>query len=165
MSARRRVTARAPSVGAALAALAIFAGCGGGSADQRESVPGGAAAGDVEVIDAWSDALRAGDVEQAASYFKLPSLAENGTPPLRLDTRAKILAFNESLPCGAKLVRATSTGRFTTATFELTDRPGGGCGPGTGSTARTAFAIEDGKISEWRRVPDEPAAPPGGEVV
>lgn len=145
----------------ALLATLVLAGCGGGSDEPEEaSVPGGADAADVEVIESWSDALRSGDVEKAADYFELPSLAENGTPPLELDTREKVLAFNESLPCGAELVRASSEGDVTTATFELTERPGPGrCGSGTGERASTAFVIEDGKIAEWRRAPAEQSAP------
>ncbi|MGZ5419634.1 MAG: hypothetical protein ACXWES_03865 [Solirubrobacterales bacterium] len=158
---------RSPPIPIALVVAAVLAGCGGGDSAEQGSakVPGGGDSADVEVIDAWADALRSGDVEKAASYFELPSLAENGTPPLKLDTRAKALAFNKSLPCGAKLTRATSAGRFTTATFTLTDRPGGGCGPGTGGTARTTFVIEDGKITEWRRVADEPETPLGGQAI
>jgi hypothetical protein len=149
------------------AALAVaLGGCGGLGPDDpdRTDVPGGGDSADVEVIEAWSEALRAGDVEEAASYFAIPSLAENGTPPIPLRSEAEVLAFNESLPCGAVLVSATSAGHFTTATFKLTDRPGGGCGPGAGGTARTSFAIEDGKIVEWIRVPDEPSLPEGRVV-
>jgi hypothetical protein len=146
---------------AALLAAGCGGGSGGGSGDNGAAVPGGADSADVEVIGHWVDALRAGDVEKAASYFAVPSLVENGTPPLKLDTRAKALLFNRSLPCGAKLIRATSAGRFTTATFKLTDRPGGGCGPGVGQTARTTFVIEDGKITEWHRVSDQPEPAPG----
>ncbi len=151
---------RALSMLSLLAALAI-AGCGGGSDEpEQASVPGGADAADVEVIEGWSDALRSGDVEKAADYFELPSLAENGTPTLALDTREKVLAFNESLPCGAELVSANSDGEVTIATFELTERPGpGSCGSGAGETAHTAFVIEDGKITEWRRAPAEQTAP------
>jgi hypothetical protein len=149
---------------AVLAIAALLAtGCGGSGDDSggSASVPGGADPADVEVIGDWIDALRAGDVEKAASYFAIPSVAENGTPPLKLDSRAKIVLFNRSLPCGAELIRASSAGRFTTATFRLTDRPGGGCGPGVGQTARTTFVIEDGKITVWRRVSDRPAPAPG----
>jgi len=151
---------------ALLAVAALLAGCGSSNSGDGESasVPGGADSADVEVIADWVDALRAGDVEKAASYFAIPSVAENGTLPLKLDSRAKVLLFNRSLPCGAKLVKASSAGRFTTATFKLTDRPGGGCGTGVGQTARTTFVIEDGKITEWRRVSDRPAPAPGRTV-
>jgi hypothetical protein len=42
------------------------------------------------------------------------------------------------------------------ATFRLTERPGEGvCGTGVGHTARTAFRIRHGRISEWLRVADQ----------
>jgi limonene-1,2-epoxide hydrolase len=144
-------------------ALAIgLAGCGSGSKDSGDSatatVPGGADAGDVKVIDGWATALKTGDVDKAASYWALPSTASNGTPPLQLQTREQVIAFNNALPCGAVLVKATTDSGLTTATFKLTDRPGGGCGRGVGGQASTVFKIEDGKIAEWRRAPD-----PGGQ--
>ena len=138
-----------------VAALAIVAtaGCGGGSS-RRDASPAG-------VVRAWSDALRHGEVAQAARYFEVPSLVANGGPPQRLTTGAQILEFNAGLPCGAKLV-ATERGPrgFTIATFVLTERPGPGtCGAGVGSTARTAFRVRGGKITDWLRVQDIPAAP------
>jgi hypothetical protein len=133
-----------------------LAGCGGGGGSESGGEPkiaGDADPGDVRVIDAWVTTLRRGDVEAAARYFAIPSVAEN--PPLLLHIRNLDDArrFNESLPCGARLVRAETQGQFTTATFRLTERPGPGtCGPGTGGAAKTSFVIRDGKIVEWRRV-------------
>jgi hypothetical protein len=110
------------------------------------------------VIRHWADTLRRGDVRGAAALFALPSIVSNGTPPVTLHTRADARLFNASLPCGARLIRTSSSGRFTTATFRLTERPGpGSCGGGVGLTARTTFVIRAGKISEWRRVADRPA--------
>ena len=158
--------------------LAALAGCGDGSdsdsstsalpdategtdppaAPPREA-PGDADPEAVAVIGAWVDALRSGDVEAAADYFAIPSVAENGPLLAQIDSRDDAVQFNESLPCGARLIRAESTGEFTTATFRLTERPGAGrCGPGAGETAETAFVIRDGRIVEWRRVGE--AAPP-----
>jgi hypothetical protein len=155
---------------ALVAATALCAaGCGsdddpaetGGSGGQAPSseVPGGADPDNVQVIDDWSRTLSEGDVEGAADYFAIPSVAQNGTPPLDLDSREDVIAFNRALPCGAELVEATEENGFIVATFELTDRPGGGCGPGVGGEAKTAFVIEDGKIAEWRRAADEPVEP------
>jgi hypothetical protein len=152
--------------------LVPLAGCGGGSdsdgpdstlpdateeteppAAAPREVPGGADPEAVAVIGAWVDALRSGDVEAAADYFAIPSVAENGPLLVQIDSRDDAVDFNESLPCGARLIRAESSGEFTTATFRLTERPGPGrCGPGTGGTAETAFVIRDGRIVEWRRV-------------
>jgi hypothetical protein len=117
------------------------------------TIPGGADAADARVIDAWSRTLRRGDIDGAAGYFALPSVAENGPQLVRIADRGDARVFNASLPCGARLVRAVDEGDFTVATFKLTERPGPGtCGDGTGHTAQTAFVIADGKIKEWRRV-------------
>jgi hypothetical protein len=124
----------------------------------------------VAVIRAWSDALRQGDVRRAATYFALPSLMINGpdssgnalvTP---IDSRAAAQAANEELPCGAKFISADRRGRYVNALFRLTNRPGpdGGCGTGTGQTARTNFVITDGRIVQWIRAPDDPGDNAGG---
>jgi hypothetical protein len=156
---------------ALLAGIAItitLAGCGGGDGSESggdAKVAGDADPGDVRVIDAWVTALRGGDVDTAARYFAIPSVAEN--PPLLINIRDLDDArrFNESLPCGARLVRAETQGQFTTATFRLTERPGpGNCGPGTGASAKTSFVIRDGKIVEWRRVDAGGAEAPGRTV-
>jgi hypothetical protein len=137
----------------------------GGAGGDGQQIAGDADPSDVRVIDAWSDALRSGDVEGAAGYFAIPSVAENG-PLLRLRDRHDVRLFNASLPCGAVLVRAESQGDFTTATFRLTERPGpGACGPGTGQDAQTAFVIEEGRIAEWRRVAVGGAEPAPGEAI
>jgi hypothetical protein len=123
----------------ALAAV-VCAGCG--------------SATDVSVIRDWAQALRAGHVDQAASYFALPAIVENGTPPVRIVDRAQARDFNELLPCGARLIRSSRHGAYIFATFRLTNRVGGNCGSGTGLLAATAFLIRHGKIAEWRRLPD-----------
>ena len=145
--------------------ILALAGCGGGSGGDAPSVPGGADPEEIAVIDGWTKALADGDLEAAAGYFRLPSIVQNGTPPIRLDSDRDVLAFNASLPCGAELVRAEDRGRYVLATFKLTERPGAGeCGQGVGLEARTAFAIEDGKITEWRRAPNPGAPPPNGQI-
>jgi hypothetical protein len=153
------VTARLiATVGAG--ALIALGGCG---SDDDDAVPGGADPDAVEVIKHWSDELRAGDVLAASERFAVPSVVQNGAPPLALTDRRGVEAFNRSLPCGAKLTEAERSGRFTIATFELTERPGPGeCGDGVGETAKTAFVIHNGLITEWRRVVDtEEVAPTG----
>jgi hypothetical protein len=145
----------------AVTGLLTVAGCGGSS--DQSSVPGGADADAVRVIMGWADELRAGHVEDASDFFSLPTVVQNGTPPLQLTDRREVVEFNESLPCGARLTRAESRGRFTIATFVLTERPGPGeCGAGVGDTAETAFVIHEGHISEWRRVVEtQPSEPTG----
>ena len=140
---------------ATLAVSAALAGCGGSGSSTTTSadMPGGANSADVAVIKAWADALRAGNIQTAAGYFAIPSVAENGPILLHIHGAEEARRFNESLPCGAILIRAQSAGEFTTATFRLTERPGPGvCGPGAGTTAETSFVIRDGKIAQWRRV-------------
>jgi len=116
------------------------------------------------VIRAWSDALRRGDVRGAARFFALPSemiagVDSNGQPAvITIATQADAEVANEGLPCGAKFLSADRRGRYVNALFRLTDRPGqgGGCGAGTGQTARTNFVIAGGRIVEWIRAPDDP---------
>jgi hypothetical protein len=165
---------RAASLSLAVAAATIaLAGCGGGGSDTTisgesgtsEAIPGNADPASVGVIRGWVDSLRQGDVEGAASYFAIPSVAENGPILTRITNHAGAVAFNRSLPCGARLTRAESAGKFTTATFRLTERPGPGrCGSGTGGKAETSFVIRDGKIVQWRRVGATPEPAPGQAV-
>ena len=143
---------------AVLAVLGMAALTGCGSSDKGKdstTIVGGADPATVQVIKNWADELRAGDVTAASERFALPTVVQNGTPVLRLTTRTEVEAFNRSLPCGARLTAAVSTGRFTVATFVLTERPGPGeCGDGVGESAKTAFVVRDGLITQWRRVVD-----------
>jgi hypothetical protein len=108
-----------------------------------------------KAIRGWSDTLRHGDIAGAARYFALPAVVANGSPPLRMATRAQAEQFNRALPCGAKVVRLErGAHRYVIATFRLTERPGPGrCGSGTGALAQTAFRIRDEHITLWLRVP------------
>ena len=113
-----------------------LAGCGGGGESESGGEPkvaGDADPGDVRVINAWVTALRRGDAA-AARYFAIPSVAENGPLLLHIKSLDAARRFNESLPCGARLVRAETQGQFTTATFRLTERPG----PASAGRARAA---------------------------
>jgi hypothetical protein len=150
------VASRITALLMALSVLALSA-CGGGNSASTSTattnLKGDANPADVQVIAGWVNSLRHGDVDAAAGYFAIPSVAENGPVLLRIRSTEDAVRFNESLPCGARLIRADSTGEFTTATFRLTERPGPGtCGPGTGSVAKTSFVIRDDKIAQWRRV-------------
>ena len=147
-----------------LAACVLVAGCGGGGSAKPARAPAGLAprAGEVRVIRRWADTLRAGDTAGAARFFGVPLIVENGTPPQLLRSRAAVRAFNESLPCGARLLSTRRRDRYTIATFRLTNRPGGACGAGVGGTAATAFRLRGGRIVEWLRVPvggGEPTPP------
>ena len=104
----------------------------------------------VQVIRAWSDALRDGDVHGAARLFALPSEMINGIAApmeqvsvIRIDTVAQAEAANETLPCGATFLSADMRGRYVNALFELTGRPG----PGGSRTAVPGAARRHARIS------------------
>lgn len=145
----------------AAALLAVAIAVGGCSDSPKKRSPGGSGGAspaavpnqDARVIRQWSDLLRKGKVDAATTLFAIPATVQNGTGPLLLDSRRLVFGFNQSLPCGAELLTTTRRGPYTIGTFRLTDRPGGGCGTGSGEKAATAFRIVDGKIVEWLRVP------------
>jgi hypothetical protein len=159
-----------------LVALALAGCAGGGDGDKRAASPtptatraatpppatGRVTAGEEATIRGWADALRGGDVEAASRYFALPASVSNGTPPVALRTLRAVRFFNETLPCGARLVATERAERgFVVATFRLTERPGAGeCGAGTGNRAYTAFLIRDGRIEQWVRVAGTGESPP-----
>ena len=139
-----------------VAAVLALSSCGGDDSPATSEPDGPAetaetAASDVEVIREWSEALTEGDIDAAAEYFAIPSVAENGIT-IKIETIDDARLFNESLPCGAELESTEAEGEFITATFRLTTRPGVEVCPGDGATAQTSFVIEDGAIAEWRRV-------------
>ena len=126
---------------------------GSGAGSRGPEIAGDADPADAELIERWASTLRRGDIDGAARFFAIPSVAENGPALIRIHDRDDARLFNASLPCGARLIAASAEGHFVVATFRLTERPGpGSCGTGTGHTASTAFVIEDGKFVEWRRV-------------
>jgi hypothetical protein len=122
-------------------------------------------AGEVRVIRGWADALRAGQLAKASSFFAIPAHVLDGTNPLReLPDRQAVRQFNRGLPCGAQLVEAVrGQGWFVRATFKLTERTGPGARPctGAGNLAETIFLIENRHIVQWLRQPDPPQA--GGD--
>jgi hypothetical protein len=124
-----------------------------------ERATGPAEAASRRTINAWLHALRSGNVERAAHYFRLPSRFQNGTPVLTVDSERERIAINISLPCGARATDMGGAGDYTVVTFRLTRRPGGDCGTGVGNHARGAIRVQGAKITEWYRLPDEP----GGE--
>lgn len=134
-----------------------LAACGNGGGPAKGPCAG--RSGDEQVICNWTESLRHGDTKAAAAYFAVPAFVQNGTPTLRLGSRDAVLVFNESLPCGAKLIGTRRQGRYTVASFRLTRRPGGDCGSGVGGIASTAFLIEKKRIRAWLRVPESDALP------
>ena len=161
---RSRVASAALS---SLAALTLTA-CGYATEVRERTPPGDADPRAARVVEEWTRALNDGDVDKAASYFAIPSIAENGPSVIQIRDRSDALLFNRSLPCGAELLRAEEEGGLLIATFRLTERPGPGtCGSGTGARAKTSFRIEDGKIAVWQRVPTvgESTPPAPSDVV
>jgi hypothetical protein len=165
----------APAVLAALAA----AGCGGGGGDDKRSAstkPAPRATPSVipttppattpeptlreerSIVEGWANALARSDVDRATTYFSLPAVVEQGDA-FRLRRRAQVRLFNDGLPCGARVIGAERQAGFLVASFRLKERPGHTC-DSPGGTARVAFRFRDGKISEWRQVPDPPDPAP-----
>jgi hypothetical protein len=107
---------------------------------------------EVKVIRGWSDALRAGHVSAAASFFALPVLVADGVNPLHsLKKRGDVVDFNKTLPCGSKLVNThRGESSFVIAKFKLTERPGRDDCTKVGNAAYTAFLIERRHIVQWR---------------
>ena len=110
------------------------------------------------VLDGWTRAVREGDLDAAARYFRLPLIVAEGTP-IKVETRARLREFLDALPCGARLVEVGHSGPYVVGTFRLTERPGHQC-DGPGALARVGFVFRRGKITEWRRLPDDPSAQP-----
>jgi hypothetical protein len=122
--------------------------------DKAKARTGRPTADEVAVIRGWADALRKGRVNEAADYFEIPAVVENGTGEVSLETTDDVRNFNRLLPCGAKLMKtARADDSFVLATFELTERPGPGeCGAqSVGTRAKTSFLIEDRHIVQWMR--------------
>jgi hypothetical protein len=155
-----------------LVASAALAGCGGGSSPGRPTAPAASATATTapatprvpsgpptaaRVIRRWADTLRAGNEAGAAALFALPAIIQTdpAQPAVKVTSRDEVLAFNHALPCGAIVLRTERRGAYVETLFRLVQRPGATC-DGPGQTARAAFRIRDGKITEWRRRLDDP---------
>jgi hypothetical protein len=153
----KRIAALGAVLVGAVALILVISG--GGDSEPASEVPGGADPESVQVVVDWAQALSQGDEEAAASYFAIPSFAQNGLS-FHISTATEALKFNESLPCAAVVEEAVDEGRYIIVTFRLGEKiNSNACGDGAGETARTAFLIEGGKIIEWRRVANEPEGP------
>lgn len=110
------------------------------------------------VVKRWLRALTQGDVGAAAETFADGAVVQNLQPPMRLADRAAREAFNRQFPCGAEIVDASSVEGYLVVTYRLTDRVDSRC-DGPGGRAAGTIKVEDGKMTEWYRLPD-PAGPP-----
>ncbi|HEY7076366.1 MAG TPA: hypothetical protein VH418_13395 [Solirubrobacteraceae bacterium] len=107
---------------------------------------------EIAVIRGWSEAVRAGRVEEATRYFAVPATIENGATVV-MRARKQLRLFNRTLRCGAKLLRwERGPHRRVVATFTLTQRRGGNCSATPGTLAAVAFLIRHRRIEQWRQV-------------
>jgi hypothetical protein len=118
-------------------------------------------AGAERVIRGWSDALRGSDVERATSFFSVPLVVSQGTAGV-LGSRARVREFNDGLPCGSRVTGVKRDGEYFVASFVLTERPGKRC-DAPGASARVAFKLRGGRLSEWRQLVGQ-APPPDLET-
>lgn len=105
------------------------------------------------VVRTWSEALNAGDNETAADLFAEGAVVIQGGSALQLATREAAIIFNRSLPCSGAIVDFSFVDNAIVATFELGDRPQGGCDAEPGTLAAAVFVIEDGLIQLWQQIP------------
>jgi hypothetical protein len=108
----------------------------------------------VRVVRSWLDDLRRGDVKDAAGLFAVPSRFQNISSIQIIHSRLDAVRINGSLPCGARLISAGAAQGFVVYRAELTERPGGNCGSGSGDPVRGAILVRSGHIAEWYRLPD-----------
>jgi limonene-1,2-epoxide hydrolase len=121
------------------------------------AAPAAAAGKPREVVRAWSAALNANDNARAAALFAPNARVVQPGIDVPLTSHKLALAFNESLPCGGKIVAIAVAGNRATATFVLSERPKHRCdAPGTKAAA--LFVVRAGKIVRWQQV----AVPDGG---
>lgn len=138
----------------AIVALALAAGgCSASSEEEKKPTP----RNDEQVIRGWNDATNAGDFRKAGAFFAPGAIVEQ-VAEVRLRGAKEAAAFSASLPCRAELSDLKRDGRSVVAAFNLSKGRRGGCAEGGG--ARVRFVIRDGKIREWRQLP-EPAQPRG----
>ena len=102
------------------------------------------------IVRAWSKALNANDNKAAAALFAPGAELIQGVD-VRL-TPQLALAWNQSLPCGGKIIGLTRSGNRVRATFLLKERPNHRC-DGPGQKAAAVFIVRKGKIVFWEQVP------------
>jgi hypothetical protein len=130
---------------------------------QRGRAPAAPAAR--HVIEAWLRELRAGHLHAAARYFAVPSVFQNATPVLHLDSEREVEAVVASFPCGAVATHYAASGRYTLVRFRLTERTGGDCHGAAGNTTGGAIRVAGGRIREWYRLYDPEEIHPTGPLI
>jgi hypothetical protein len=117
------------------------------------------------VLNGWAKAVREGRIADATSYFALPAIvSQPSTGPVEIRTKAIAKKFNDSFPCGAKLLAAHPDGRYIVGTFILTTVPGRTCTTPK-ALVKVGFVFGDRKrpnrFTEWWRVAEQPGAEVG----
>jgi hypothetical protein len=117
------------------------------------------------VLDGWSKAVRTGHPSAASHFFQLPTIvAQPTTGPVEIRTKAIADRFNDSFPCGAKLLGARADGRYIVGTFMLVSVPGRTCTTPK-DLVKVGFVFGDPKhpnrFTEWWRVDDAPGSATG----
>ena len=153
---------RATALACALVLAVGAAGCGSDAGEADAPTPEGALAQseDERVINAWNDAVNAGDYDRAANLFA-PGAIVQQIVETRLRTHADAVEFNSGLPCRADVtgIREEDDGS-TVGEFSLREGRTGECAEG--GNAEVRFVIRDGQIEEWRQLPTPaPQAPQG----
>ena len=131
---------------AALAVVALLAGCGGDPPSPES------------VVRAWSQSINADDDEAAADLFAPGAEVVQPSGRFRLADEHEAELFNRSLPCSGTITALDAEGDTVRATFLLGDRAHSRC-DGPGASVRALFRIRDGKIVLWRQLPGD-----GGDV-
>jgi hypothetical protein len=170
------MTLRTRSLGALVALGLAIAGCGETDPDRfavktrapavaPEPVRAPVTDAEKRVIRGWSTELRSGHIRAAARYFSVPALVSIAQAD-ELDSERKVRAFNDSFPCGARLISLQrSVDQLVVADFELTDRPGGAC-DSVGTRASFAFLIDaDDHIARLIMVPLGEAPPSSSSLI
>lgn len=113
------------------------------------------------VVRRWLEALSDGRVREAAALFAIPSRFQNFSSVALIRSARQALTVTSSLPCGARVEEITGADGYVLYQATLTDRPGGACGQGVGGVVRGAVKVQEGRMTEWYRLPDAQAAPDG----
>lgn len=164
--------ARRVAIGVVAGLALALGGCGGGEEPPPRNLVGvlvpegvptepGERPADREqlaVVEAWLRALTQGDVEAAADRFADGAVVQNGEPSVRLPDRAARIAFNSGFPCGAEVAASSSVDGYLVVTYRLTDQVDSRC-DGVGVKAAGAIRVEDGRMTEWYRLPNLPTEP------
>jgi hypothetical protein len=151
-----------------LAVVLVAGGCGksapsstASSHSHPEVARGaGVSAAAVNVIAGWADALRDNQPRRAAAYLAHPSAMVNGTDSagrltvIHIDSEHDALIADETLSCGATLLKTSRRGAYVRADFTLSIRTGPGASTsGCSGPASVDFLIRSAHIVRWLRAP------------